>query len=121
MVITRSAVRRVIDEAPDLAQRPGGRAAISSMVEGAAAGLSRLAAAVLIVAAVGAALSLAKLDWGRRYLVLVAAVVVGAAVVAAVGVSITTILLGVVLGVVVFLLGQRLLPPAPGALAAPPG
>ena len=56
MVIARSLVHRVADEAPEIAATSGGRAAISAIVDGAATSLLRLAAVILIIAVVAAAL-----------------------------------------------------------------
>ena len=79
MVLTRSAVERVVEEAPDLAERPAGRAAIAAIVGGASESLLRLAAVVLILGAVAAIVAMARRKWRREDLVLAAAVVVGRA------------------------------------------
>ena len=75
MVIVRSATRRVVDDAPELAARPGGRAAIESIVSGASTGLLRLAGILLIVAVTAVVVAMFRRGWRRDDLVLVAAVV----------------------------------------------
>ncbi len=80
MVFIRSAVRRVADEAPDLAAKPGGRAAISAILEGATTGLLRLAGVLLIVAAAAVALALLRRRWRRGDLILVGAILLGVVV-----------------------------------------
>ena len=64
MVITRSVVHRVVEEAPEIAAEPGGRAAISAIVDGASTSLLRLAAVILIVAAAVAALAMFRRHGG---------------------------------------------------------
>jgi hypothetical protein len=115
MVFVRSAARRVVDDAPDLAARPGGRASISAIVEGASTGLLRLAGLLLIVAAVAVALALLRRRWRRGDLVLVGAIVLGTVVVAVLGISIVSLLVGVGLAIVAVLLARRYLPEQPAA------
>jgi hypothetical protein len=118
MILTRAAVRRVVDEAPELAVRPGGRAAIDAIVSGASTGLLRLAGLFLLLAIAATVLGLLRRHWRRADLVLVAAVALGAAVVVVLDISIVSILLGIVVGVAAVLLGRRYFvtgpaPPAP--------
>ena len=115
MVFVRSAARRVVDDAPELAARPGGRASISAIVEGASTGLLRLAGLLLIVAAVAVALALLRRRWRRGDLVLVGAIVLGTVVVAVLGISIVSLLVGVGLAIVALLLARRYLPEQPAA------
>jgi hypothetical protein len=115
MVFVRSAARRVVDDAPDLAARPGGRASISAIVEGASTGLLRLAGLLLIVAAAAVALALLRRRWRRGDLVLVGAIVLGTVVVAVLGISIVSLLVGVGLAIVAVLLARRYLPEQPAA------
>jgi hypothetical protein len=115
MVFVRSAARRVVDDAPDLAARPGGRASISAIVEGASTGLLRLAGLLLIVAAVAVAMALLRRRWRRGDLVLVGAIVLGTVVVAVLGISIVSLLVGVGLAIVAVLLARRYLPEQPAA------
>ena len=75
MVIVRSATRRVVDDAPELAARPGGKAAIESIVGGASTGLLRLAGILLIIAVAAAVVAMFRRGWRRDDLVLAAAVV----------------------------------------------
>ena len=101
MMITRLATRRVLAEAPDLASKPGGRAAIWAMLGDASTGLFRLAGVLTILAALAVIVALFRRQWRRDDLILVGAVVVGVAVVAVIGISIISLLLGIVAGVAV--------------------
>ena len=109
MVITRSATHRVVDEAPELAARPGGRAAISAIVGGASTGLLRLAGIFVIIAVVAIVAALFRRQWRTNDLILVAAVVAGVAVVAIIGVSAVSLLIGIVLAVAVVLVAGRVI------------
>ena len=108
MVIVRSAARRVVDDAAELAARPGGRAAIESIVGGASTGLLRLAGILLIVAAVAAVVAMFRRGWRRDDLVLAAAVLIGVAIVAVAQVSIASLIAGIVAGVVVVFAARRM-------------
>ncbi len=101
MVITRSVVHRVVDEAPEIAAEPGGRAAISAIVDGASTSLLRLAAVILIVAAAVAVLAMFRRHWRRADVVLVGAVLTFVVIVAVLGVSIVSLLLGLVVALLV--------------------
>ena len=119
MVFIRSAVRRVADDAPELAARPGGRAAISAILEGATTGLLRLAGVLLIVAAAAVALALLRRRWRRGDLILVGAVLLGAVVIAVLGISIVSLMVGMGLAIISFVLARRYLPDQPAAPAQP--
>jgi hypothetical protein len=101
MVLTRSVVNRVVDEAPEIAARPGGRAAISAIVGGASSGLLRLAGVIMIVAAAVTAFALLRRRWRRGDLVLVGAVLTFVGIVAVLGVSILSLVLGLAVALVV--------------------
>ena len=58
IVIARTGVRRVRDDAPELIERPGGKAAMAAMLDGAASGLLRMFGLVLLVGAVVALIAL---------------------------------------------------------------
>jgi hypothetical protein len=115
MVFVRSAVRRVVDEAPELAARPGGHAAIDAIVRGTSTGLLRLAGLLLIVAVAAVALALLRRGWLRGDLILVGAIVLGVVVVAVLGISIVSLLVGIVLAIVAWLLARRYLSEQPVA------
>ena len=101
MVLLRSAVRRVVTGAEALAPRPGGKAAIGAIVGGAGESLLRLAGVLLLIALVAAAIVvLVRRRW-RDDLVITAAVLVGAATVAVLGISIWALLVGVAIGVAI--------------------
>ena len=101
MVITRSVVHRVVEEAPEIAAEPGGRAAISAIVDGASTSLLRLAGLILIVAAAVAVLAMFRRQWRRADVVLVGAVLTFIVIVAVLGVSIVSLLLGLVVALLV--------------------
>ena len=112
IVVMRGAVERVVAAAPDIAQKPGGQAAIRAMVGGAATSLMRLAAFVLLLALVAVLVAMAIRRWRREDIILAVGVVVGALVVILLGLSIWTLLVGLVLAVAVVLVTPRLLRPA---------
>ncbi len=87
MVVVRSAVRRVEEDGPDLATKPGGRAAIGAILSGAGTGLLRLAGVLLILGAAAAVLALFRRHWRREDLLLAGAVVAFALIVAVLGLS----------------------------------
>ncbi len=108
MVVLRAAVRRVVADAPELADTAAARAAVKVIVGGAAESVLRLAAVVGVVAAIGAIAVVLLTHRRRADLVLVAAVAAGALTLGVLGFSIWALLAGVVVGVAVFwLLGSR--------------
>jgi hypothetical protein len=108
MVVLRAAVRRVVADAPELADTAAARAAVKVIVGGAAQSVLRLAAVVGVVAAIGAIAVVLLTHRRRADLVLVAAVAAGALTLGVLGFSIWALLAGVVVGVAVFwLLGSR--------------
>ena len=109
LVVLRAATRQAVEEAPDLASRPGGKAAVEAILGGAAQSLLRVFGVVLLVALVVTLLALFALRWRRQDLVLVGAVALGAAVVALAGVSIWSLLIGLVVGVAAGIVANRLL------------
>ena len=113
MVIVRSAARQVVEDAPELAARPGGQAAIESIVSGASTGLLRLAGILLIVAVTAAVVAMFRRGWRRDDLVLAAGVVLFAAVVAIADVSIASLAVGILAGVAVVIAGRRMFASAP--------
>ena len=113
MVVVRSATRRVVDDAPELAARPGGKAAIDSILGGASTGLLRLAGLLLIVAAAAVVVAMFRRGWRRDDLVLTAAVLVGIAIVVVAEVSIVSLVAGIVAGIVVVLAARRMFPATP--------
>ena len=113
MVFIRSAVRRVVDEAPELAARPGGHAAIDAIVRGTSTGLLRLAGLLLIVAAAAVALALLRRRFRRGDLILVGAILLGVVVVAVLGISIVSLMVGMGLAIISILLARRYLPEQP--------
>ena len=101
MVVLRSAVRRVVAGAEDLAPRPGGKAAIRTIVGGSSESLLRLAAVLLLAALVAATIVILVRRRWREDLVITAAVVVGAATVAVIGLSIGGLVAGLLIGVAI--------------------
>jgi hypothetical protein len=126
LVLVRSAVRAVVDAAPDLTDRPGAKAAIRSILGDARQSLLRVTGVVLLVALVAVVVMLLVRHWRRGDLVLTAAVALGAITTAAIGVGSWGLLAGLVVGIAVpfvvnWLWKSR--PPAAGTPAAttPPG
>jgi hypothetical protein len=121
LVLLRAATRLLIEHAPDVASRPGGRAAIESLVNDAGSSLLRLAGAVQILAVIVAAVGLWRRGWLRADLIAVAAIAIGAVTVGVVGLGAGGLLLGVVLAVAALLAGRHWLLPAeqPPASLAP--
>lgn len=113
MVLLRSAARRVVVKAPDLAERSGGKAAIRAILGGATESLLRLAGVLLLVGLLAAAIAILRRRQWRSDLVLVVAVAAGSAVVGIVGLSIWTLIIGIVVGVAVPYLARLLLPVGP--------
>ena len=113
MVIVRSATRQVVEDAPELAVRPGGKAAIESIVSGVSTGLMRLAGILLIIAVTAAVVAMFRRGWRRDDLVLAAAVVLFGAVVAIAGISLASLAVGILAGVAVVIAGRRMFASAP--------
>jgi hypothetical protein len=119
MVVLRSAVRRVVRQAPSLAARPGGKAAIEAILGGASESLLRGAGIVLLVALVVAAILLFVRHWNRVDLVLGAAVVLGSITFAVIGANIWGLVIGVIVGVAVPFVARSLPWTTSRAVAAP--
>jgi hypothetical protein len=120
MVTLRSAVRAVVNQAPDLTHRPGAKAAIRAILGGASESLLRLSGVVLLVSIVTVLVVLLLRRWRRDDLVLVAAVMLGALTTAAVGVGSWGLIAGLVVGIAVpfvmrWLWPGRAAPPPPAA------
>ena len=99
MVLSRTVVHRVVDDAPELVPGAAGQAAIADILGEATRGLLRLTGLVVILAALVVVWALFQRGWIGSDLLLVGAVVLGLAVVAVLGFSIGSLLLGVVLAV----------------------
>ena len=117
MVVVRAAVQRVVDEAPDVAATPGGRAAIDAMVGAASRGLLRLSAVLLLIGAVVALLVLFRRRWQHSDLVAVAATLAFVLVVAVAGLTLLTLTIAVVIALLVPVAARRLLSDRPPDLA----
>ena len=108
MVLSRTVVHRVVDDAPSLVPGAAGRAAIADILGEATTGLLRLTGLIAIIAALVVVWTLFQRGWIGGDLLLVGAVVLGLAVVAVVGFSLGSVLLGVVLAVAAVLFVPRL-------------
>ncbi len=120
LVLLRSSIRRVVDDAPSLAKQPGGKAAIDAIVGGAATSLLRVAGVMLLVGLIVAAGAMLRRRQWRSDLVIAGAVAAGVAVVAAIGISIWSLLIGLIVGIAVPFVAGRLLPPPGGGPVDPP-
>ena len=119
IVIARTGVRRVRDDAPELIERPGGKAAMAAMLDGAASGLLRVFGLILLAGAVVALIAFFRRDRQRGDLLLIAAVVAGVVVVGLMGLSIVSLLLGIAVAVAVpFAVRQFWPEPSPPPAAA---
>jgi len=98
MILLRTAVRRVEQDAPLLAARPGGQVAISSIVDDLSAGLMRLAGVIVIIAVIFVLLSLFRRHWPQSDLVIVGAVLLGVMVLAVIGFSLIALVVALVVG-----------------------
>jgi hypothetical protein len=112
MVVARTAVRRVRDDAPELLERPGAKAALGSILDGAASGLLRIFGIVLLVGAVVTLIAFFRRHRQRRDLVLIGAVLAGVIVVGLLGFSIWALLIGILAGVGLVFLVRELWPEA---------
>ena len=101
MVLLRSSLRTVVDQAPNLVSGPGAKAATGSIVAGAARSLQRLAGVVLLVAIVASIVVTLVRRCRRSDLILSAAVVLGAITAAAVGVGTWGLIAGLIVGIAV--------------------
>ena len=110
IVIARTGVRRVRDDAPELVDRPGGKAALAAMLDGAASGLLRTFGLVLLAGAVVALIAFFVRDRQRSDLLLIAGIVAGAVVVGLLGLSVWSLLLGIVVGVAVPFVARQIWP-----------
>jgi len=120
MVIARTIVRRIRDDAPELVVRPGAKAAVTSILDDAAGGLLRAFGLVLGLALVAVGVAFIIRRWERGDILVVAAVVAGAIVLALLGFSIWTLLAGAVVGVLVWFGVRWLWPAQPPPQPAPP-
>jgi hypothetical protein len=109
MILLRTAVRRVDEDAPALAVKPGGQAAIDSIVGDLSQGLMRLAGVIVIVAALAVLFSLFRRHWLQSDLVIVGAVLFGVIVLAVVGFSLVGLLLALVVGAAAWVTATQVL------------
>ena len=107
MVLSRTVVHRVVDDAPSLVPGAAGRAAIADILGEATTGLLRLTGLIAIIAALVVVWTLFQRGWIGSDLLLVGAVVLGLAVVAVVGFSLGSVLLGAVLAVAAVVIVPR--------------
>lgn len=119
MVIIRTFVHRVVDDAPDLAATPGGRSAISSILSGASTTLLRLAGVILIVGAAAAIAALIKRRWRRDDLVISGAMLSFAAVLVVLGFNLLSVIIGVVLAMLFPVIVRQFAPDARRSEQAP--
>ncbi|HET9666806.1 MAG TPA: hypothetical protein VFP09_08630 [Desertimonas sp.] len=108
MVLSRTVVHRVVDDAPSLVPGAAGQAAIADILAEATRGLLRLTGLFVILAVLVVVWTLFRRGWIGHDLLLVGAVVLGLAVVVVLGFSIGSLLLGVVLALAAMLLVPRL-------------
>lgn len=108
MVVVRSVVHRIGDEAPGLADGPGGQAAAGIVIDRLADGLLTISAALLAAGVAGTVVGIVRRRSRRGDIELAAAVVVGAGTVALLGISIVALLTGVATAIVTVVVGRYL-------------
>ena len=109
-VAPRTAVRNVRDDAPELVEPPGAKAAVTVVLDDLSAGLLRMFGLLLLVAVVLTAIVFFQRRHRRDDLLLIGSVVAGVVVVVLLGLSIVTLIVGVLVGVAVAVGVPRLLP-----------
>ena len=109
MVLSRTVVHRVVDDAPSLVPGAAGQAAIADILGEATRGLLRLTGLIVILAALVVVWALFQRGWIGSDLLLVGAVVLGLAVVVVLGFSIASLVLGAALAVAAVLIIPRVL------------
>ena len=125
MVLARVCVHQVVDQAPELAENPGGRSLIEIVVGDLSSGLLRATGALLLLALVTAVTVAWRRGWRHDDLVLLGAVAAGLAVLVVFGVSLWSLIGAAVVGVLVpflvrFAAGRRSGPaPERGAVVRP--
>jgi preprotein translocase subunit SecF len=108
MVVVRTAVHRVSDDAPELAATPGGSAAIDAVVGGASTGLLRLTGAIMLVAAGVAVVMLVTQRFERRDVIAAIAALAVAASFAVIGFSLVAVVVALAAAVLVPVVASRL-------------
>src|SRR5829696_3431731 len=108
MVLVRSLVHRVVDEAPGLAAAPAGASTVAIILDHLTGGLLALCALLLVLAVVGVVLAVVRRGRRRGDVELAAAVGLGVVVVGVLGVSVVSIVLGVVVAVGAVAVGRAL-------------
>jgi hypothetical protein len=101
MVLARVCVHQVVDQAPELAENPGGRSLIEIVVGELSSGLLRATGALLLIAVVTAVAVAWRRGWRHDDLVLFASVAAGLAVLVVFGVSLWSLIGALVVGVAV--------------------
>jgi hypothetical protein len=107
MVLSRTVVHRVVDDAPSLVPGAAGRAAIADILGEATTGLLRLTGLIAVIAALVVVWTLFQRGWIGSDLLLVGAVVLGLAAVAVLGFSLGSLLLGAALAVATVVIVPR--------------
>jgi hypothetical protein len=107
MVISRTLVRRVVDDAPELVPGAAAQAAIANILGEATSGLLRLTGLIAIVAVLVLVWTLARRGWAGEDLVIVGGVALGLAVLALLGFSLGALVLGIVVAIAGVLLIPR--------------
>ena len=116
MVVLRTIIHRVVDEAPDLASRPAGASTIAIVLDGLTAGLLRLCAVLIVIGGICVVLSIVRRQTQRGDIEVAAAVAIGVLVVAVLGISIVSLLLGIVAAIATVVISRRFIggPRGPG-------
>ena len=121
LVVLRSVVRQVVDDAPGLAVKPGAKAAIESILGGAAASLLRLTGVLLLLAVAAAIVALWREGWRRSDIALAVGVGVGMLVLAILDTNVVSLVIAIAAGVAAVFAARALLPRfgGPAAITSP--
>ena len=114
MMLLRAVIHRVVDEAPDLAARPAGANTISIALDDLTTGLLRLTAVLIAIGIVCTVLAIVRRGTRRGDLELAAAVAVGVIVVALLGITIVSLVIGIVAAVATVVVSRKLIDRTPG-------
>jgi hypothetical protein len=120
LVLVRASLRAVVRAAPELAERPGPRAAIRSILGDAQESLLRATGVVLLAALVTVVVMLFVRHWQRGDLVLAVAVALGAITAAAIGVGSLGLVIGLLVGIAVPFVANWIWPTTPRSGPAAP-
>ncbi len=120
LVVLRSVVRQVVEDAPGLAVKPGAKAAIEAILGGAAASLLRLTGILLLLAIAAVVVALWREGWRRNDIALAAGFGVGMLVLVILDTNLVSLVLAIAATVAAVFAARALLPRFGGGPVSPP-